>query len=136
MSSANSENAPFPPAMPHEEEPEQVSESEPEEELEEEPVGDMEGANSNTDSGETMPYSIAHEEDTSSEEVRPQEVGPTEPTIPPNTERSEPQPDPGTQQSKDTSEDSDAVIEALDDHLVQLQGVVDLNDSTLGRLHG
>ncbi|KAI3827754.1 hypothetical protein L1987_01837 [Smallanthus sonchifolius] len=39
-------------------------------------------------------------------------------------------------QSVDTSEDSEAIIEALDDRLVQLQGVVDLNDSALGRLHG
>ncbi|KAI3815753.1 hypothetical protein L1987_15434 [Smallanthus sonchifolius] len=38
--------------------------------------------------------------------------------------------------SEDTSEDSDAIIEALDDRLVQLQDVVDLNDSALGRLHG
>ncbi|KAI3744763.1 hypothetical protein L1987_57854 [Smallanthus sonchifolius] len=38
--------------------------------------------------------------------------------------------------SEDTSEDSDAIIEALDDRLVQLQGVVDLNVSALGRLHG
>ncbi|KAI3776077.1 hypothetical protein L1987_45838 [Smallanthus sonchifolius] len=54
-------------AMPHEEEPKQVSESEPEEESKEEPVGDAEGANSDTNSGETVPYSIANEEDTSSE---------------------------------------------------------------------
>ncbi|KAI3819680.1 hypothetical protein L1987_13527 [Smallanthus sonchifolius] len=67
---------------------------------------------------------------------KPQEVGPTEPTIPPSTERSKPQPDPGAQQSEDTSEDSDAIIEALDDRLVQLQDVVDLNDSELGKLHG
>ncbi|KAI3744831.1 hypothetical protein L1987_57924 [Smallanthus sonchifolius] len=71
----------------------------------------------------------------SSHQVRPQEVGPTEHTIPPRTKRSEPQPDLGAQQSKDTSEDSDAVIEALDNCLVQLQGVMDLNDSALGRLY-
>ncbi|KAI3814405.1 hypothetical protein L1987_19160 [Smallanthus sonchifolius] len=207
MSSANSRNAPFPPAMPHEEDPEQVSESEPEEESEEEPVGDAEGANSKTDSGETVPYSIAYGEDTSSEEirpptpspprlpspaplrsdwvnfmgftcritahktvlppkkralsptdtdplpkrhcllnqleigesshqVRPQEVGPTESTIPPSTERSEPQQDQEAQLSESTNEDSDVVMEALDDRLVQLQGVLDLADSTLGRLHG
>ncbi|KAI3786534.1 hypothetical protein L1987_40284 [Smallanthus sonchifolius] len=40
------------------------------------------------------------------------------------------------QQSEDTSEDSDAIIEALDDHLVRLQGEVGLNGSTLGSLHG
>ncbi|KAI3819487.1 hypothetical protein L1987_13326 [Smallanthus sonchifolius] len=57
--------------MPHEEEPEQVSESEPEEESEEEPVGDAKRANSDTDLGETVPYSIAYWEDTCSEEVRP-----------------------------------------------------------------
>ncbi|KAI3813068.1 hypothetical protein L1987_17784 [Smallanthus sonchifolius] len=127
MSSANSGNAPFLPAMPHEEEPEQVSESEPEEELEEEPVGDAEGANSDTDSGETVSYSIAYGEDTSSEEleigessrqVRPQEVGPTEPTIPPSTDRSEPHQDPEAQLSESTNEDSDDVMEALDDRLV------------------
>ncbi|KAI3807874.1 hypothetical protein L1987_23810 [Smallanthus sonchifolius] len=112
--------------MPHEEEPEQVPKSEPEEESEEEPVGDAEGANSDTDSGETVSYSITYGEDTSSEE----------PTIPPNTERIEPQPDPEAQLSVSTNEDSDAVMEALDDHLVQLQGVVDLADSALGRLHG
>ncbi|KAI3774252.1 hypothetical protein L1987_48800 [Smallanthus sonchifolius] len=109
-----------------------------EEESEEEPVGDTEGANSDTDSGETVTYSIAHGEDTSSEElyieesfhrVRPQEVVPTVSTIPPRNEKREPQPDPGAQQSEDTSEDSDAIIEALDDRLVLLQGVVDLNDS-------
>ncbi|KAI3825264.1 hypothetical protein L1987_06745 [Smallanthus sonchifolius] len=54
--------------MPHEEEPGQVSESEPEEETEEELVGDAEGANFDTDSGETVPYSITYVEDTSSEE--------------------------------------------------------------------
>ncbi|KAI3813919.1 hypothetical protein L1987_18654 [Smallanthus sonchifolius] len=193
--------------MPHEEEPEKVSESEPEEELEEEPVGNTEGANSNTDSGETVPYSIAYEEDTSSEEVRPptpsppwlpshaslssdwvnfmgfacrrtplktvlppkkralsptyteplpkrhcllnhleigesshqvrpQEVGPNELTIPTTTERSEPQQDPEAQLSESTNEDSNAVMEALDDRVVQLQGVVDLADSVFGRLHG
>ncbi|KAI3816679.1 hypothetical protein L1987_16382 [Smallanthus sonchifolius] len=207
MPSANSRNTPFPPAMPHEEEPEQVSESEPEEESEEEPVGDAEGANSDTDSGETVSYSIAYGEDTnsvevrpptpspprlpspapqcndwvnfmgfgcrrtalktvlppkkralsptdteplpkrhyllnqleigeSSRQVRPQEVGPTEPTIPPSTERSELQEGPKAQLSESTNEDSDAVMEALDDRLVQLQGVVDLVDSALGRLHG
>ncbi|KAI3825344.1 hypothetical protein L1987_06826 [Smallanthus sonchifolius] len=175
--------------MPHEEEPEQVSESELEEESEEEPVGDAKGANCNTDSGETVSYSIAYGEDTSSEEVRPptpspphlpspaplrsdwvnfmgfvcrgtaiktvlppkkralsptdteplpkrhcllnklgigesshqvrpQEVGPTEPTIPPTTERSEPQQDPEAQLSESTNEDSDAAMEALDDRLV------------------
>ncbi|KAI3786548.1 hypothetical protein L1987_40306 [Smallanthus sonchifolius] len=51
--------------------PEQVSELEQEEESEEEPVGDAEGANSDTDSGETVSYSIAYGEDTSNEEVRP-----------------------------------------------------------------
>ncbi|KAI3784516.1 hypothetical protein L1987_43615 [Smallanthus sonchifolius] len=130
--------------MPHEEKPDQVSESEPEEESEEEPVGDAKGANSNTDSRETVSYSIAYGEDTSSEERLgnlPIGLGhkmwaPTEPTIPPNIERSDPQPDPGAQQSEDTSEDSDAIIEALDDRLVQLQDVVDLNDSALGRRHG
>ncbi|KAI3797663.1 hypothetical protein L1987_32924 [Smallanthus sonchifolius] len=71
MSSANSGNAPFPPAVLHEEEPEQVSESELEDESEEEPVGDAEGANSYTNSGETVAYSITYREDTSSEEVRP-----------------------------------------------------------------
>ncbi|KAI3825422.1 hypothetical protein L1987_06909 [Smallanthus sonchifolius] len=71
-----------------------------------------------------------------SHQVRPQEVGPTELTIPPNTERSEPQPDPEAQLSESTNEDSDAVMEALDDRLVQLQGVVDLVDSALRRLHG
>ncbi|KAI3775932.1 hypothetical protein L1987_45692 [Smallanthus sonchifolius] len=76
MSSANSGNAPFPLAMPHEEEPDQVSESEPKEESEEELVGDAEGANSDTDLGETVPYSITHGEDTSSEEVRPSTPSP------------------------------------------------------------
>ncbi|KAI3827750.1 hypothetical protein L1987_01833 [Smallanthus sonchifolius] len=185
MSSANSGNAPFPPAMPHEEDPEQVSESELEEESEEEPVGDAEGANSDTDSGETVSYSIAYGEDTSSKgvrpatpspprlpspaplrcdwvsfmgharrrtarktslppkkralsptdteplpkrhcllnqleigesshQVRPQEVGPTEPTLPPSTERREPQQDPEAQPSESTTEDSDDVMEALD----------------------
>ncbi|KAI3773950.1 hypothetical protein L1987_48489 [Smallanthus sonchifolius] len=47
----------------------------------------------------------------SSHQVRPQEVGPTDPTILPNTERSEPQPDPEAQLSDCTNEDSDAVIE-------------------------
>ncbi|KAI3825652.1 hypothetical protein L1987_07183 [Smallanthus sonchifolius] len=169
MSSANPEPAPLHPVVSDgedvQEEPDQVSESEPEEESEEEPVGGAEGANSSTDSGETVPYSVMHGENTSSEEVRPptpyppwspnpvpllsewvnfmdlrvvrpQEVGPTEPTIPPSTERSETQPDLGAQQSEDTSEDSDAIIEAVDDRLVQLQGMVDLNDSALGRLHG
>ncbi|KAI3825421.1 hypothetical protein L1987_06908 [Smallanthus sonchifolius] len=207
MSSANLENAPFSPAMPHEEEPEQVSELEPEEESEEKPMGDTVGANSDTDSGETVSYSIAYGEDTTSEEVRPptpsppqlpsptlirsdwvnfmgfahrrttlktvlppkkralystdteslpkrhcllnqleimesahqvrpQEVGPTELTIPPNTERSEPQPDQEAQLSESTNEDSDAVMEAQDYRLVQLQGVVDIVDSALGSLHG
>ncbi|KAI3797664.1 hypothetical protein L1987_32925 [Smallanthus sonchifolius] len=137
MASANSGNAPFPPAVPHEEEPEQVSESEPEEESEEEPLGDAEGANSYTDSRETVAYSIAYREDTrtvtqeavpfessrigeSSHQVRPQEVRPNEPTIPPNTERSEPQPDLEAQPSKSTNEDSDAIMKALDDRLVHL----------------
>ncbi|KAI3797808.1 hypothetical protein L1987_33071 [Smallanthus sonchifolius] len=93
MSSANSGNAPLPPALPHEEkripqppvplqpvvsddedvqeELDEVSESKPEEESEEEPVGDAEGANSDTDSGETVSYPVIHGEDTSSEEVRP-----------------------------------------------------------------
>ncbi|KAI3776194.1 hypothetical protein L1987_40325 [Smallanthus sonchifolius] len=71
----------------------------------------------------------------SSHQVRPQEVGPTEQIIPPNTVMNEPQPDPGAQQSEDTSEDSDAIIEALDDRLVQLPGVVGLHGSALGRLH-
>ncbi|KAI3664495.1 hypothetical protein L1987_89748 [Smallanthus sonchifolius] len=57
--------------MPHEEEPDKVSELEPKEESKEEPVGDAEGANSDTDLGETVSYIIAHGEDTSSEEVRP-----------------------------------------------------------------
>ncbi|KAI3825382.1 hypothetical protein L1987_06865 [Smallanthus sonchifolius] len=145
MSSANSENAPFPPDMPHEEEPEQVLELEPKEESKEEPMGDAEGANSDTNSGEIVPYSIAYGEDTCSEEALPfesardwgiQEVGTTEPTIPPNTERSEPQPDLEAQLIKSTNEDSDVVMEALDDRLVQIQGVVDVADSALGRLHG
>ncbi|KAI3827814.1 hypothetical protein L1987_01899 [Smallanthus sonchifolius] len=72
----------------------------------------------------------------SSHQVRPQEVGPTEPPIPPSTERSEPLHDPEAQLSESTNEDSDAVMEALDDLLVQLQGVVDLANSALGRLHG
>ncbi|KAI3797670.1 hypothetical protein L1987_32931 [Smallanthus sonchifolius] len=135
MSSANSGNAPFPLAMPHEEVPEQVSESELEEESEEEPVGDAEGANSDTDSGETVPYSFAYGEDTSNEE-RLGNLTIREPTIPPSTKRSEPQQDPEAQLSESTNKDSDAVMEALDDRLVQLQGVVDLADSALGRLHG
>ncbi|KAI3814075.1 hypothetical protein L1987_18820 [Smallanthus sonchifolius] len=73
----------------------------------------------------------------SSHQVRPQEVRPTEPTIPPSTERSEPpQPDPGAQQSEDTGEDSDAIMEALDDRLAQIQGEVGLHDLSVGRLHG
>ncbi|KAI3784170.1 hypothetical protein L1987_43264 [Smallanthus sonchifolius] len=72
----------------------------------------------------------------SSQQVRPREVGPTEPTIPPNTARSKPQPDPEAQLSESSNEGSDAVMEALDDRLVQIQGVVDLADSVLGRLHG
>ncbi|KAI3821474.1 hypothetical protein L1987_09042 [Smallanthus sonchifolius] len=68
--------------MPHEEEPEQVSESEPEEGSEEELVGDAEGANSDTDSGETVPYSIAYGEDTSNEEVRPPTPSPPRFPIP------------------------------------------------------
>ncbi|KAI3754641.1 hypothetical protein L1987_54428 [Smallanthus sonchifolius] len=51
------------PVVPYEEEPDQVTESEPEEESEE--------ANSDTDSGETVPYSVIHGDDTSSEEVKP-----------------------------------------------------------------
>ncbi|KAI3813067.1 hypothetical protein L1987_17783 [Smallanthus sonchifolius] len=72
----------------------------------------------------------------SSRQVRPQEVGPTEPTIPPSTDRSEPHQDPEAQLNESTNEDSDAVMEALDDRLVQLQRVVDLADSALRRLHG
>ncbi|KAI3825269.1 hypothetical protein L1987_06750 [Smallanthus sonchifolius] len=56
--------------------------------------------------------------------------------IPPNTEMSEAQPDPRTQQSNDTSEESDAIMEALYGRLVGLQGEVGLNDLALGRLHG
>ncbi|KAI3814011.1 hypothetical protein L1987_18750 [Smallanthus sonchifolius] len=172
MSSANPQPAPLQPIVSDDkdiqEEPDQVSESEPEEGSEEEPVGDMEGADFDTDSGETVPWSVMHGEDTRSEEVqpptpspprlpshaplcsdwvnlmglasrwtarkivlplmkralsstddepfpkrhcltsqqviresshqvRPQEVGPTEPTIPPSTERSETQPDPRAQ---------------------------------------
>ncbi|KAI3821198.1 hypothetical protein L1987_08757 [Smallanthus sonchifolius] len=187
MSSANSENARFPPAMPHEEELDQVSELEPEEELEENqwetrkeqtptptqerlcrtqsPTGKTlavrsdwvnfmgparrgiarktvlppkKRALSSTDT-ESLPkrHCLLNQLEIgeSSHQVSPQEVGPTEPTIPSSTERSEPQPDPGAQQSEDTSENSDAIIEALDDRLVQLQGVVDLNDSALGRLY-
>ncbi|KAI3773873.1 hypothetical protein L1987_48412 [Smallanthus sonchifolius] len=40
------------------------------------------------------------------------------------------------QQSKDTNEDSDAILEALDDLLVQLQAEVGLNGLALVRLHG
>ncbi|KAI3819624.1 hypothetical protein L1987_13465 [Smallanthus sonchifolius] len=54
----------------------------------------------------------------SSHQIRPNDAGPTEQIIPPSTEMSEPQPDPGAQQSYDTSEDSDAIMEALDDRLV------------------
>ncbi|KAI3819701.1 hypothetical protein L1987_13549 [Smallanthus sonchifolius] len=72
----------------------------------------------------------------SSRLVRPQEVGPTDPTIPPSTERSEPHQDPKAQLSESTNEDSDDVMEALDDRLVQLQGIVDLAYLALGRLHG
>ncbi|KAI3725283.1 hypothetical protein L1987_65066 [Smallanthus sonchifolius] len=53
------------------EEPDQVSESKPEEESEAEPVGDVEGPNSDTNSRETVSYSVIHREETSSEEVRP-----------------------------------------------------------------
>ncbi|KAI3816243.1 hypothetical protein L1987_15936 [Smallanthus sonchifolius] len=68
--------------------------------------------------------------------VRPREVGSVEQIRPPIIGMSKPQQDPGAQLSEDTSEDSDAIIEAPDDRLVQLQGIVDLNDSALGRLHG
>ncbi|KAI3712401.1 hypothetical protein L1987_70957 [Smallanthus sonchifolius] len=54
---------------------------------------------------------------------------------PPSIGTNEPQ-DPEAQLSQSTTEDSDAVMEALDDCLVQLQGVVDLVDTALGRLHG
>ncbi|KAI3797633.1 hypothetical protein L1987_32893 [Smallanthus sonchifolius] len=208
MSSANPEPAPLQHVVSDDEdvqeEPDQVSESKPEEESEKEPV---EGANSDTDAGETVLYSVMHEEDTSSEEVRPptpspprsprpvplrsewvnfmglvhrriasktvfppkkralsstdaeplpkrhcllnqveigklshqirpKDVGPIEQTRPTSPRMSKPQPDPEAQLSEDASKDSDAIIEALDDRLVQLQGVVDLNDSALKRLHG
>ncbi|KAI3821439.1 hypothetical protein L1987_09007 [Smallanthus sonchifolius] len=210
MSSANPEPAPLHPVVSDDkdiqEEPDQVSESKPEEESKEEPVGDAEGANSDTDSGETVTYSAMHREDTSSEEVRPptpcppwspspvpvcsewvnfmrlarhrtarktvlspkkrtlssidakplpkrhcllnqldigmsfheimpRDLGPTEHTRPPSFGMTEPQPDPEAQLSEDASEDSDAIREALDDRLVQLQGEVGLHDLAVGRLH-
>ncbi|KAI3786593.1 hypothetical protein L1987_40388 [Smallanthus sonchifolius] len=62
MSFANSEPASLQPVLSDDEdvneEPDQVSESVPEEESEEEPVGDAEGAYSDTNSGETVPYSL------------------------------------------------------------------------------
>ncbi|KAI3687283.1 hypothetical protein L1987_80977 [Smallanthus sonchifolius] len=121
--------------MPYEEEPDQVTESEPEEESEE--------ANSDTDSGETVPYSVIHGDDTSSEEVKP--LTPSPPPSPnpiplrnewvnfiglarrrtarktikqPSIGSTKPQHDPEAQLSQSTTEDSDAVMEALDDHLV------------------
>ncbi|KAI3773857.1 hypothetical protein L1987_48396 [Smallanthus sonchifolius] len=75
MSSANSALAPLQPVVSDDEvvqeEPDQVLYSEPEEESEEDPMGGAEVANSDTHSGETVPYSARHGEDTSSEEVRP-----------------------------------------------------------------
>ncbi|KAI3773897.1 hypothetical protein L1987_48436 [Smallanthus sonchifolius] len=172
MSFANPEPTPLKPIVSDDEdvqeEPDQVSESDPEEESEEEPVGGAEGANFDTDSRETMPYSVMHGEDTSNEEVRPptpspalyryaaighcllnqleigvsshqirpKDAGPIEHTRPPSPEMSEPQLYPEEQLSKDASEDSDAIIEALDDYLVQLQSEVGLHDLALGRLHG
>ncbi|KAI3786533.1 hypothetical protein L1987_40283 [Smallanthus sonchifolius] len=129
------------------EELDQVQQSDPKEESKEEQVGDAEGVHSNTDSGEAVPYSVIHGEDTSSEEVRP--LAPSPPRspspaplhndweiIPLSTEMSKLQPNPGAQQSEDTSEDSDAIIEALDDCLVRIYDEVGLNGSALGRLHG
>ncbi|KAI3821531.1 hypothetical protein L1987_09099 [Smallanthus sonchifolius] len=75
MLSANTEPEPLQPIVSDDEgvqeEPDQVLESEPEEESEEELVGVAEGANSDIDLGETLPYSVMHGEDTRSEEVRP-----------------------------------------------------------------
>ncbi|KAI3828278.1 hypothetical protein L1987_02376 [Smallanthus sonchifolius] len=106
MSLANPGNVPLPPASPQEEdqipqppvplqpvvsddddvqeESYQVkeSESEPEEESEEEQMGNTEGVNSDTDSGETVPYSVMNGKDTSSEEVRPPTPSPPQSPIP------------------------------------------------------
>ncbi|KAI3819588.1 hypothetical protein L1987_13429 [Smallanthus sonchifolius] len=185
MSSANPDDEDV------QEEPDQVSESEHEEESKEELVGGTEGANSDTNSGESVPYSVMHGEDTSSEEVRPhttspprspntiplrnewvnfmglarhrnarktalppkkrarsstdakplpkrhcllnqleigesshrirpKDVRPIEQTRPPIPRMSKPQPVPKAQLSEDASEDSDDIIEALNDRLVQL----------------
>ncbi|KAI3725340.1 hypothetical protein L1987_65126 [Smallanthus sonchifolius] len=72
----------------------------------------------------------------SSHPVRLGEAGTVEQIRLPSIGMSEPQTDKEAQLSKSTTVDTDAVIEALDDRLVQLQGVVDLADSALGRLHG
>ncbi|KAI3676480.1 hypothetical protein L1987_86089 [Smallanthus sonchifolius] len=67
--------------------------------------------------------------------VMPREEGFMEQIDPPNIGSTKPQQDPETQLSQSTTEDSDVVMEALDDHLVQLQGVVNLTDTALRRLH-
>ncbi|KAI3754549.1 hypothetical protein L1987_54334 [Smallanthus sonchifolius] len=74
-------------------------------------------------------------EDTS-HPVRPREAGSTEKIKPSTIGSTKPQQDPEAQLSQSTTQDSAAVMEALDDRLVQLQGVVDLTDTTLRRLHG
>ncbi|KAI3813945.1 hypothetical protein L1987_18680 [Smallanthus sonchifolius] len=146
MPSANLEPAPLQPVVSDDEdiqeEPDQVSELEPEEKSEEGSVGD---ADSDTDSGETVP--------SQSPMGRTLEVRRTarktvlllkkralsstndEPLPKRHCLTSQQEIGESTHPSEDTSEDSDAIMEALDDRLVQLHGEVGLHDLAVGRLH-
>ncbi|KAI3762699.1 hypothetical protein L1987_53140 [Smallanthus sonchifolius] len=98
---------------------------------------------------ETVSYSVIHGDDRSTMRghLLPPPIvshpytatlqpGSMEDSRPPSIVTSESQQDPEAQLNKNSSEDLNAVMEALDDRLVQLQGVVDLADSDLGSLHG